>query len=127
MSEQKEQRAGENHIFVDVIFRVWFSQGNHKAFKCRSEDVVLSSIKQPEADGENPENSKKRGHGKISFLREHSGAVHGRPARDTVTGRKSRLKDDPDKLGVGGPGLTSHLRLGFSQPLLLYSILSGSF
>jgi len=61
MSEEKEQRAGANHIFVDVIFRVWFSQGNHKAFKCRSEDVVLSSIKQPEADGENPENSKKRG------------------------------------------------------------------
>jgi len=29
------------------------------------------------------------GHGKISFLQEHSGAVHGRPARDTVTGRKS--------------------------------------
>lgn len=52
MSEQKEQRAGKNHIFVDVVFRVWFSQGNHKAFKCRSEDVVLSSIKTPEADGE---------------------------------------------------------------------------
>lgn len=52
MPEQKEHRAGENHIFVDVIFMVWFSQGNHKAFKYRSEDVVLSSIKQPEADGE---------------------------------------------------------------------------
>lgn len=47
-----EQRAGENRIFVDVVFRVWFLLGNHKAFKCRSEDVVLSSIKQPEADGE---------------------------------------------------------------------------
>ncbi len=29
------------------------------------------------------------GHEKISFLQEHSGSVHGRPARDTVTGRKT--------------------------------------
>lgn len=59
MLEQKKRCAGENRSFVDVVFRVWFLLGNHKAFKCRSEDVVLSSIKQPEADGEtqtNPEN-----------------------------------------------------------------------
>lgn len=29
------------------------------------------------------------GHEKISFLQENLGAVHGYPAKDTVTGRKS--------------------------------------
>ncbi len=59
MLEQKKRCAGDNRSSFDVVFRVWFILGNHKAFKCRSEDEVLSSIKQPEADGEtqtNPEN-----------------------------------------------------------------------